>query len=316
MSDNKSVGKPASFPAGSTSSTITGKSIGKTVSDASQFMGHTFENYVQPENSWGEILTADDMRESSLWGTPTMASNGRLFADAQFRFLIKTAMRRIERRINLVIEKVRFVARPEDEHPKFVKGVDFDKEVEPYPYRANMWRYDGFIQLDHRPIIKVNKFVFKTLTDSTIRDLLRDDWVRLKKEFGQIWLYPKQVQGTIGTVFFGPAGLFAFIERDYNDGFFIDYEAGFETASDVDDDLRYIILLQATIGALNIIGDGLLAGFSSSSINLDGISESFSSTQGVENAFYGARINTYKKDIDEYIEENRFKFSNVPMGHL
>ncbi len=316
MSDRKSVGRIASFPVGSTSSTVSGKSIGKFVADASQFHGHTFQNYNQPKDSWGEILTSDDMRESSLWGTPTMASNGRLFEDAQFRFLIKVALKKISRRLNLTIEKTRFVARPDELPVPKIKGIDFDEEVEPYPYRANMWRYDGFIQLDHRPILRISRFEFRTLTDSTIRDLFRDDWVRLKKKFGQVWLYPKQVQGTVGTVFFGPAGLFAFIERDYNDGFFIDYEAGFETASEVDEDLRYIILLQATIGALNIIGDGLLAGFSSSSINLDGISESFSSTQGVENAFYGARINTYKKEIDEYIDENRWKFANFPIGHL
>ena len=67
---------------------------------------------------------------------------------------------------------------------------------------------------------------------------------------------------------------------------------------------------------LNVIGDGLLAGFSSSSIGLDGMSESFSSTQGVENAMFGARIGVYKKDVDEYIAENKNKYGNFRIGSI
>jgi hypothetical protein len=59
-----------------------------------------------------------------------------------------------------------------------------------------------------------------------------------------------------------------------------------------------------------------MSGFSSSSLSMDGISESFSSTQSATSAYFGARIQVYKDDIKKYIEENKYKFGFKPMGNL
>jgi len=96
----------------------------------------------------------------------------------------------------------------------------------------------------------------------------------------------------------------------------IDYDAGYETSDDVPRDLREIIGKDAAVGLLNVIGDGLMSGFSSSSLSMDGMSESFSSTQSATSAYFGARIKVYEDEIKSYIEENRFKFGHVPIGVL
>ena len=96
----------------------------------------------------------------------------------------------------------------------------------------------------------------------------------------------------------------------------IDYDAGFETSDDVPTDLREIVAKQAAVSLLNIIGDGLMSGFSSSSLSMDGLSESFSSTQSATSAYFGARIAVYKDDIANYIKENKNKFANMAMGAI
>jgi hypothetical protein len=96
----------------------------------------------------------------------------------------------------------------------------------------------------------------------------------------------------------------------------IDYVAGFESSDDVPMDLREIVGKKAACSLLNIIGRGLMSGFSSSSLSMDGVSESFSSTQSATSAYYGADIKEYKDDIDRYITENKMKFGHIVMGAL
>jgi len=96
----------------------------------------------------------------------------------------------------------------------------------------------------------------------------------------------------------------------------IDYVAGFETSDDVPMDLRELVGKKAAVSIMNIVGRGLMAGFSSSSLSMDGVSESFSSTQSATSAFYGADIKEYKDDIEKYIAENRQKFGHFVMGSL
>ena len=107
----------------------------------------------------------------------------------------------------------------------------------------------------------------------------------------------------------------------FRDGYFggglfysIDYIAGYESADDVPDDLREIIAKHCAVSLLNIIGDGLISGFSSSSLSMDGLSESFSSTQSATSAYFGARIKVYEDEIERYIKENKNKFGHLVMG--
>ena len=61
---------------------------------------------------------------------------------------------------------------------------------------------------------------------------------------------------------------------------------------------------------------GLMSGFSSSSLSMDGVSESFSSTQSATSAYFGARIAVYQKEVQDYISANKFKFGFFRVGSL
>jgi len=59
-----------------------------------------------------------------------------------------------------------------------------------------------------------------------------------------------------------------------------------------------------------------MAGFSSSSLSMDGMSESFSSTQSATSAYFGARIQQYHKELDPFIEDTRRKFGHIALGSI
>jgi hypothetical protein len=59
-----------------------------------------------------------------------------------------------------------------------------------------------------------------------------------------------------------------------------------------------------------------MSGFSSSSLSMDGMSESFSSTQSATSAYFGARIKVYEDQLEQYIEDVRRKFGTIAIGSL
>ncbi len=317
MSDGKTILKKGVVPLGTPPSDIEAGTIIAKSKDTNDQVGFTFGNYVAPATSWGEVLTPDDIRFTYMMGITLTLSNGQQVLDSQFKFWIDEAVSYFERRLDIVIPLTRFAALPNTTGK--VQGVDFDKRVDPYPYNAKYWKRDGFIQLVHKPLIineqtgSIERGLFKTIIDTEIIDLVEEDWLRVEEEAGQVWIFPKTLgKGT--SAFFG-AGLTLtpLSSENYNDAFHLDYTAGHRTPFDVPEDLRGVIGKKATIDALNAVGDGLLAAFSSSSIGLDGISESFSSTQSATNAQFGARISQYEKEIDKYLKDANWGFNGIPI---
>jgi hypothetical protein len=193
--------------------------------------------------------------------------------------------------------------------------VAYDEEEDAYPYRHDKWVRSGRLALRRRPVLSVERFEIFTITDQRLLDL--KPWLRIDHRKGVLNWFPRT--GAIGGSFTQPAFFRLGINQnmgDYPHGYKVDYTAGYADASKVPDDLRDIIGKIAAVKALNIVGDGFIAGFSSSSLSLDGVSESFSSTQSATNAMYGARIQVYLKDIENYIKANRRKFGSWPIGSI
>ena len=308
------VGTPVTGVQG-TSPQVPNGGVGVPVTGSIDKNGHTFGNYIQPTDSFGEIMTADDIRFTELFGINLVASNGQVIDDNQIRFWVKAAVEEIERILNISIIKKRVITNPERTGKVF--GTDFDEEDGSYDFRIQMWRYEGPLNTRFKPILSVERAKLFDITDKEILDLKLSQWIRVIKKAGQVWFFPRQASSGLGFAIGGSGiALSAYRFRDYPGAYELDYTVGYENASRVPNDLRKIVGRIATVAALNIVGDGLLAGFSSSSINLDGISESFSSTQGVENAFFGARINQYIKEIDTWLKRTRRKFSNLPISFV
>lgn len=280
-------------------------------------IGYSFNNYHAPEGEWGNVVTPDDCRYTYLWGTDFKATNGVEFTDEQVQYFIAQAVAYLERELNLTIKKrvIKCDARKRGlkKTTKYEEG-DYTDEESFYDFAKRKIQRYGMISTNQRPIIEVEKLELVEkggkrvdLLDSAVIDrkkgvikFLKRPWITSQKYEG----IDKAI-GMYGEETFQPHLFYA-----------IDYTAGYENSDEVPMDLREIIAKVAAVSLLNIIGDGLMSGFSSSSLSMDGISESFSSTQSSTSAYFGARIQVYKDDIKKYISDNKYKFNNLPIGCL
>ena len=274
-------------------------------------IGYMYGNYKAPEGSWGEILTTDDVR-GYLWGVDFRASNGDSYTDAQIKFFIDAALEEVERLLNITIKKTRIMTEPERRGK--VKGVDYDEEEGYYTFRRERVQRSGMIKTRKRPIISISRLDLLSRTNSIISLLsstIIDKTKGLLRFMNRLPRTSDSMRGIEAAIHtYGPDTL------NRNLFYAIDYVAGFKSSDDVPMDLRELIGKKAAVSIMNIVGRGLMAGFSSSSLSMDGVSESFSSTQSATSAFYGADIKEYKDDIEKYIAENRQKFGHFVMGSL
>ena len=260
--------------------------------------GYTFGNYVVPDDTWGEILTPDDLRYTYLWGVDFKASNGDTFTDKQIKFTIDSALAEMERYL-----QYNFVKRVVKCNP----GKDDVYDIESNGYSV---RFNNQLLLDNVPVLSIERCIFVSPYDTKLLDM--KDWIFLDKATGKIVFRPKHnalSSGALMPFHFGNWQLAA-----YQHAFKVDYTVGLENASKVPDDVRDIIGKIAAMKLLNTIGDGLIAGFSSSSLSMDGVSESFSSTQSATSAYFGARIKVYQDDVMQFKKEMKKKFGRPIIG--
>ncbi len=286
---------------------------------SAQKVGYSFGNYAPSPGEWGDLITPDDIRYTYLWGIDCTASDiaETNFTDEQFRFFIREALGEFEKFLTIDIRKRVYKCNPEPtlKRSKYWReGVDYTDEDDTYPYDPIMWQNFGFIQLRHVPVISVDRAIMRNPVYGQMMNMIENNWLRLSKQTGQIHLYPK------GGSPYGPfaSGVLPWrlFGGRYADAFEFDYTTGYPTAEFVPDDLRGVIGKWAVIKCLASIGDGLLAGFSSQSVSLDGLSESFSSTQSATSAYFGARIIEYQKEVKEFLDNNRMKYGVIPLSFV
>lgn len=275
-------------------------------------VGYTFNNYTRPEGHWGDIICPDDLRFTYLWGTDLKAANGQSYDDEQIRFFIKAAEKEISRQLDITIEKQRIVCKAREKGLK--KKIDYDVDEDYYRFDWSKISRYGKITTRLRPILRLNRIVLKNrfttekdLTSVTEVDRQKGVLLLLERPYKPS-ATNRGIASAIGM--YGTETIVPYLFYE------VDYEAGYETSDDVPFDLREIVAKLAAVSMLNVVGDGLMSGFSSSSLSMDGMSESFSSTQSATSAYFGARIKEYKDDIDRYIKANKRKFTNIPMGCL
>ncbi len=285
-------------------------------------IGYTFRNYAVPEGSWGKIATADDIRFTYLWGIDLKAADviASEIADNQLEFCIDSALAAFENDFNIDIRKRVYKVDPAATLRRgllWTNTIDYTDEEAPYDFKITEWQNFGFIQLRHRPVLSVESAWLYDRLNNKVLNI--SDWIRLYKKAGQLQIFPKRAFMTGGSgsnpnmFYAGWPGMF---DASYPQGFKIEYTTGFYNSDFVPWDLREAIMELATMLFLSIAADGIMAGFSSSSLSLDGLSESFSSTQSPENTYFGARFHDMVKKLDDFRKHNKYKYCNIPMGFV
>lgn len=289
-------------------------------SDQSQKVGYSFGNYKAPPGEWGKVITADDMRYTYMWGVDVTASDVAEtdFEDVQFDFFIEEAVADFEKSLTIDIRKRVYKTNPEDtlvRSPEWRQDVDYTDYEDPYAFDPKEWQNFGFLKLRHMPLISVERAVMKNVVSGDLIDLKERGWLRIgSRNTGRLSFHP-----TSGLAY-GPFAVGVLPWRTmvgrFPQGYEIDYTTGYETSDFVPKDLRSIIGKWACIKCLASIGDGLLAGFSSQSVSLDGLSESFSSTQSATSAYFGARIKQYQDEVKDWLIRNRNKYGAIPLSFV
>lgn len=281
----------------------------RIASSSSDRIGWTLGNYAPPPGEFGVVLTPDDMRQTYLWGVPFTSTNGAQYSDAQITAMIEATVAEFEKVLNLTIKK-RVIKCADD----LQEGAVYDETEDAYYYHRKNWNTGGRLNTKRRPIISVERFELYTITMGRIMDL--KSWLRIDHRKGVLHFYPRMDQAGGTSMSTYPPFLTQGYLRSmsYNHGYRLDYTAGFEDAGKVPADLRDVIGKAAACRLLNIIGDGLIAGFSNMSLSMDGLSESFGTTASATSAMYAARINQYLKEIESYLKMNKNKYGYFIMG--
>lgn len=273
-------------------------------------VGYSFGNYSAPPGQWGNVVCPDDLRYTWMFGIDFKATNGQTFDDSQIQYYIDSAVEEVERRLNITVKKRRVRCNASDRGLK--KGEDYDVEEGPYSFSYAKIARHGTIVTNRKPIIKLHKLeLMNRFTNSY--SLLEDTIVDRTKGVLKLMRRPIRPSETHNGI---AASVYPYGAETFNThiAYLIDYDAGYETSDDIPNDLREAIAKTACIALLNAVGDGLMAGFSSSSVSMDGMSESFSSTQSATSAYFGARIKEYKDDLSGYFEEVKRKFGHISIG--
>lgn len=286
-------------------------------------IGYTFGNYVPPPGEWGKVYTADDMRYTMLFGIDCIGSDiaSSTFSDEQFDQAVLEAVGEFETLLTCDIRrKIYKTFEAEDNRASLNRsrlwreGVDYTHLEDPYEFDTAQWQNFSFFQLRHYPIISIERAVWYSPVKGEIMDMVANHWLRLtSRNAGQIQMYPRDGLNYGPYSVYGPLWSQSMGGR-YPGAMEFDYTTGFDSSDFVPEGLRAVIGKYATIKALAVVGDGLMAGFSSQSVSLDGLSESFSSTQSATSAYFGARIKQYGDEIKVWLTRNRYKFSPPPMS--
>lgn len=276
-------------------------------------IGYSFNNYHSPEGKWGTVVTPDDCRYTFMWGTDLKATNGTYFTDEQIQWFIDAATAEVERLLNISIVKKSYISQLSTTDK--TKGVDYDEVEALYDYSKRKIQRYGMIQTKHRPIINVTRCELINRGENSNVDLMDSIIPDNKQGIIKFLKRPFNADNTHRSI---SNAICRYGDEQFQPHLFyaVDYTAGYEKSDDIPKDLRQIIGKVAAISLLNVIGDGLMSGFSSSSLSMDGISESFSSTQSATSAYYGARIKVYQDEVKDYIEKNKYRFGYFPIGAL
>jgi hypothetical protein len=249
------------------------------------------------------VMTVQQLKDVYLPGID-LTSDGRTpYPDAMFEWGIKAAVDWLEKSLDLKLLPTRYVERCD------YYRRDFEEWV--------------LLRLRHAPII--DDLRGATLPNTSLTRVkviwpgqetaLEFDqrWIQIREEAGQLRLVP--VSGSLSTMLLTASGGFLpFLAggRDFMpDLFEVSYTAGFRLGS-LPYDLRDMLGKRAAFGPLMLAGDAIMGqGIASSSLSIDGLSQSISTRASSQGGVYAARMKQYAQELKEGIAAARRTYKGI-----
>jgi len=283
---------------------------------------------------FGLILTPDEMRYQTLFGTKLVSPDAsQTYDDNMLQLFIDASIAEVASMLRIDILPHVNTHRPQRDingqrsartdlpqaYTDFInlltaQQADLHREERGYPYRKAPAK-NAFLlfKTRHRPVRSIDKVHMVDPVQHSMVDLMP----YLLEELGMAGRLQFTFTNTAQIpIFIGAMSPFSYPFDDFPDAFLIDYSSGYNNAADVPDDLREVIRIVAGVKLLNDFGDGKSPGLAGASVNLNSISESFTTTQSATNALYGARIGQWLKWIDQWFKRNKYKYGVQFMGCL
>lgn len=237
------------------------------------------------------ILTTTDLLQRYLFGIDITDDSGQTLPNEVLEHYILSAIRNVERWIDVPIMPTVFVERQD------------------YNFR-DMQAYQ-FLLLDYYPVIDVEYFRVKYQSNTTLVEYPRE-WWRIDADHGHFQLVPSS--GNLSNVLMNQDGLVlsSFVQHGYFPQLYeIKYTAGFALGQ-VPRDIVDVIGMLASMGPLGILGDLIAgAGISNLSLSMDGLSQSVGTTLSAMYSGYGSRVTQYVDQIKQMVPRIRSHYKRV-----
>lgn len=223
-------------------------------------------------------MTTQELRDIYLWGQDKslITEEGQDIPEYVLVHYIRYGIAKVERMLGITLLPRLF----SEKHDHFSD--------------ASMSRDEYLtLYLDQFPIIEIQSLKLNLPGGSPSE--YPAEWLKVREDDGEVIVVPDG--STPGPSFTSRNPLFGrkLIPHAYE----VNYFAGFLRADrPIPLDLKDAVGKEAAGGPLNIGGDLLLgAGIASSSLSLDGLSQSTNTTSSATNAGYGARLIQYEKEL-------------------
>lgn len=223
------------------------------------------------DTSFEMIMSVKEFQEIYLWGQESafVAEDGKSQPEYTYVHNILFGIAKVERKLGIKLLPTRVV-----------ESHDYYREMN----ARGEW--PSFF-LDEFPVINIESLKLKMPGADPVE--YPASWLRWHKDDGQLMIVPD------GTSFSGVGGRSLSGHQMIPDAFEVTYFAGFKP-NEFPYDLREAVGMEAAYGPLNVGGDLVGgAGLAGSSLSLDGLSQSITTTNSSTNAGFGARILVYGK---------------------
>lgn len=197
----------------------------------------------------------------------------------------------------------------------------FDITIKPKEIINEFHDYEGgsiysyqFTPLFERPIKEIKEMNYLYGNRQLMK--IPDDWIQVDRLGGSLTIFPtsgamQPISPALGTT------LPIFFNRSFVPmGVSVSYVVGMEK-KDVPENLLEFIFKRAANSIFEVWGDQIIgAGIASSSLSIDGVSQSIGTTQSAMYGGASARILEYRKDLNELIPIIRRHFARINMAVL
>lgn len=239
------------------------------------------------------ILTPTQLRERYLFGIDLTDEKGNEIPEASLQHNINAAISYLEHKLDLVISPVRI--------------------KEKYDYRQQDYTNFNFLQLKKRPLSELHDLRAKFPTN---RELVKypEEWFVVEHEAAQIQIVP--VEGSFSGLIVTQGG--SYVPLIYSTSaywphlFEVDYTAGF-CHDKVPIIINEMIGMQAAIRTFEVLGDIVLGpGTAAENVTIDGANTSKQTTASAMFSAFSARIESYRKQMEDYIKTVRKYYDGIP----